>query len=53
MTRAFLSILHLDFKQAIEYNWRVSIVFPLTVILYISEWGKYILRRGKRYARKT
>lgn len=51
MTRAFLSIIHLDFKQALVYNWRVSIVFPLVVILYITEWVKYILRRGK-YARK-
>ena len=53
MTRAFLSILHLDFKKAMEYNWRVSFVFPYTVILYIVTWVKYIIKGGKNYARKT
>ena len=48
MTRAFLSIIHFNFKQAITYNWRVVIVFPYTVIVYIITWLKYILkRRGK------
>ena len=31
MTRAFLSILHFRFKEAIIYNYKVIIVFPLTI----------------------
>lgn len=53
MTRAFLSILHLNFKRAIEYNWRVVIVFPYTVIMYIYVWMKYIVKGGKKNARKV
>jgi hypothetical protein len=52
LTRAFLSVLHLDFKRAMEYNWRVIIVFPYTVILYVYVWMKYIIIGGKRNARK-
>ena len=52
MTRAFLSVLHLDFKQAMEYNWRVIIVFPYTFVLYIYVWMKYIILGGKRNGRK-
>lgn len=46
MTRAFLSILHLQFNQALDYNWRVVIVFPYTVIIYIVAWYKYIFKRN-------
>jgi len=42
MTRAFLSILHFDFNMAIAYNWKCVFVFPLTVILYLYCWYKYI-----------
>lgn len=42
MTRAFLSILHLNFQDAINYNWKVIIVFPYTVIIYAYTWYKYI-----------
>ena len=52
MTRAFLSVLHLDFKQTMEYNWRVIIVFPYTFVLYIYVWMKYIILGGKRNGRK-
>lgn len=44
MTRAFLSVLHLNFKDAINYNWKVIIVFPYTVIIYIYSWYKYIIK---------
>lgn len=46
MTRAFLSILHFQFNQALDYNWRVVIVFPYTVIIYIIAWYKYIFKRN-------
>lgn len=46
MTRAFLSILHLNFKQAVKYNWRVVIVFPYTILVYIIAWVKYVLKKG-------
>lgn len=46
MTRAFLSILHFQFNQALDYNWRVVIVFPYTVIIYIVAWYKYIFKRN-------
>lgn len=44
MTRAFLSILHLNFDVAIRYNWKVIIVFPYTIIIYIYSWYKYIIK---------
>lgn len=46
MTRAFLSILHLQFNQALDYNWKVVIVFPYTVIIYLIAWYKYIFKRN-------
>lgn len=46
MTRAFLSVLHLNFKQAVQYNWRVVIVFPYTVIVYVAAWVKYVFKKG-------
>lgn len=36
MTHAFLSILHLRFKDAYMYNHNVIIVFPLIVFLYLK-----------------
>lgn len=45
MTRAFLSVLHLQFAQAIEFNWKVIIVFPYAVIVYGITWYKYILKK--------
>lgn len=44
MTRAFLSVLHLKFKDAIKYNWKVVIIFPYTVIIYVYSWYKYIIK---------
>ena len=29
LTRAAVSVIQLDFKGAVEYNWRILIVFPL------------------------
>ena len=46
MTHAFLSILHLDFQAAYQYNSKVIIVFPLTVGIYIYSWYKYIFKKG-------
>ena len=53
MTRAFLSILHCNLRQAVDYNWKVIIVFPYTVLLYIIVWGKYIFKRREIYERKN
>ena len=47
MTRAFLSIIHLNFEQAYNYNWRVVFVFPCTVLVYLYEWSKFIF--GKKW----
>ena len=45
MTRAFLSILHLEFNNAINYNWKVVIVFPLTIFIYLYSLYKYIIKK--------
>lgn len=42
MTRAFLAMLHLDFNTALNYNNKVVIVFPMTIVIYLSAWYKYI-----------
>ena len=47
MTRAFLSIMHLNFEEAFKYNNKVIIVFPLTIILYIYSWYKFIVKKGR------
>ena len=54
MTRAFLSIMHLNFGEAFKYNNKVIIAFPLTIILYIYIVGINILLRkiGEKYERK-
>ena len=44
MTRAFLSILHLEIEDAINYNWKVVIVFPLTICIYLYSLYKYITK---------
>ena len=46
MTRAFLSVLHLDFNIAYQYNSKVIIVFPLTIGIYLYSWYKYIFFKG-------
>lgn len=45
MTRAFLSILHLDFENAMNYNHNAIIVFPFTVLVYGYSWYKYIVKK--------
>lgn len=47
MTRAFLSILHFDFKEAYQFNHNVVVVFPLTIGIYLSSWNKYIFKERK------
>lgn len=49
MTRAFLSILHTNFDEAIYYNHNSIIVFPFTVFIYIHYWYKFILKKDKQY----
>lgn len=46
MTRAFLSVLHLDFKAAYQFNYKVIIVFPFTIGIYLQSWYKYIFKKG-------
>lgn len=48
MTRAFLSVLHFDFYSAYQYNYRVVVVFPLTIGIYLYSWFKYIFREGEK-----
>lgn len=47
MTRAFLSMLHLDFNSAYIYNNKVFIVFPMTIVIYIYSCFKYI-KKGEK-----
>lgn len=46
MTRAFLSILHLDLYSAIQLNPKVIIVFPSIICVYLYSWFKYIFKKG-------
>lgn len=48
MTRAFLSIMHLRFGDAYEFNHNVIIVFPLAIILYLYSWQRYIFKKGEK-----
>ena len=48
MTRAFLSILHFDFKGAYQFNHNVVVVFPLTIGIYLYSWNKYIFKERKK-----
>ena len=52
MTRAFLSVLHLNFEQAYNYNPRVIIVFPYTVIFYLYTWWKYMFKKFDKNEQK-
>ena len=42
MTRAFFSLIHGHWEQAIRYNWRCVIVFPIIAYLCV----KSILKRN-------
>ena len=42
MTRAFLEMLHLNFNEALNYNNKVVIVFPMVIVIYLNTWFKYI-----------
>jgi len=44
MTRAFLSLIHFRFDDAINYNKNVVLIFPLTMFVYCNAWLKYILK---------
>ncbi|MBR3673170.1 MAG: DUF2752 domain-containing protein [Clostridia bacterium] len=44
MTRACLSVLHFKFEQAWNYNWRVVIVLPYALIIYLYSWYKYVFK---------
>ncbi len=48
MTRAFLSILHFDFKSAYKFNHNVVVVFPFTIGVYLYSWNKYNFMKGRR-----
>ena len=48
MTRAFLSMIHLNYGEAFKYNNKVFIVFPLTIAVYVYSWYKYIIKKGER-----
>lgn len=47
MTRAFLSVIQLDFQKAIQFNKNIIIVFPLTIVIYLYSWIKYIMKGMK------
>lgn len=47
MTRAFLSIIHLDFCSAYKFNHKVFVVFPFTIGIYLYSWLKYIFVKGE------
>ena len=47
MTRAFLSIIHLNFEQALKYNKNCVFVFQLTMIIYSYSWIKFIYKKIK------
>ena len=48
MTRAFLSMIHLNFGEAFKFNKKVFIVFPLTIAVYVYSWYKYIIKKGEK-----
>ena len=52
MTRACLSVLHLDFSSAFEYNQNVIFVLPLTIIIYLYFWYKFIVKKKNNEKRK-
>jgi len=48
MTRAFLSMLRLDFEGAWQFNKNVVVVFPLAIFLYTYTWYKYIIKKEEK-----
>lgn len=46
MTRAFLSILHVEYEMAINYNSRCIFIFPVIVLEYLYSWYKFIMRKN-------
>lgn len=44
MTRAFLSILHFEFITAFQFNYKVIIVFPLTIGIYLYSSFKFFMK---------
>ena len=52
MTRAFLSLLHLDIYSAYQYNRNVFFVFPMTIGVYIYSCYKYIMKGDVNNERK-
>lgn len=46
MTRAFLSILHFNFEDAINYNYKCIVIFPLVILLYIQSWYKFVIKKN-------
>ena len=48
MTRAFLAMLHFDLNTALSYNNKVVIVFPMTIVVYLSTWYKYIKKEQEQ-----
>lgn len=46
MTRAFLSILHFKFEIAYQYNSKIIVVFPFTIVMYTYSWYKYVFLKG-------
>ena len=52
MTRAFLSIIHFNFKDAYNFNKNVVIIFPLTIGIYLYSWYQYIFERRCKNGRR-
>ena len=46
MTRACLSLIQGEYSLAMMYNWRVLIVFPLILFIYIQSWYKFIIKNN-------
>lgn len=46
MTRAFSSVVHGNFEAAINYNWKVIIVFPLIIGIYLNFWYKILIKNN-------
>lgn len=51
-TRAFRSILHLDFYKALRFNSLFTIIFPFALIYFISVFISYIVTGSDRVSRK-
>lgn len=44
MTRAFLSVIHGNFIDAIKYNFNVIFVMSAIVVIYLIFWIKFIIK---------